>query len=94
MWVGKLIFERVIHLTSYMDYGHLVTKEGARESLIAISYGVVEEIDGCLPETENANGVTNVAITNTRNKTLEELRSELISLASFEPSSGKSTTKV
>ncbi|MFS7924057.1 hypothetical protein Hanom_Chr03g00268221 [Helianthus anomalus] len=69
-----------------MDYGHLVTKEGVRESLIAISYGVVEEIRAYLPETENANGVTNNAITNTRNKTLEELRSELISLASFDPS--------
>ncbi|KAF5816153.1 hypothetical protein HanRHA438_Chr03g0142461 [Helianthus annuus] len=69
-----------------MDYGHLVTKEGARESLIAISYDVVEEIRAFLPETENANGVTNDAITNTRNKTLEELRSELISLASFDPS--------
>lgn len=68
-----------------MDYSHLVTEEGARESLIAISYGVVENID-YLPDTENAIDIKEVPITNGKMKTMEELRSELISIASFEPS--------
>ncbi|KAI3756468.1 hypothetical protein L1987_56289 [Smallanthus sonchifolius] len=58
----------------------MVQEESARESLIAISYGVTEEI-AYLPETEIAND----AVTITRKKTIDELRSELISLASVEP---------
>ncbi|KAI3804336.1 hypothetical protein L1987_25799 [Smallanthus sonchifolius] len=71
-----------------MDYIHLVTEESARESLIAISYGVTEEI-AYLPVTEIASD----AVTITRKKTIDELRSELISLASVEPLKiDKSTT--
>lgn len=70
-----------------MDYTHLVTKEGARESLIAISNGGVVEDIACSPKAANAKSVVDVDLTtSSRSKAIDELRSELISIASFEPS--------
>lgn len=67
-----------------MDHRHLVTKEVVRESLIAISYGVIDEI-AYSPQTKHVTSVIDDVITDARNKTIDEMRLELISLASFEP---------
>ncbi|KAI3681986.1 hypothetical protein L2E82_50296 [Cichorium intybus] len=69
----------------YMDYRHLITEEAARESLIAISYGVSEEIT-YLTETGNENGIKDDTVFTAKIKTMDELRSKLISIAAFEPS--------
>lgn len=71
-----------------MDYKNLVTEEGTRESLIAISYSVPDEIH------KNTNGITKDSITSTRNKTIDELRSELISISTYQPSSDYNTKEV
>ncbi|KAL7596084.1 hypothetical protein Lser_V15G30455 [Lactuca serriola] len=71
-----------------MDYRHLLEEEVARESLIAISNGVGEEIV-YLPESENGNGVEDATVIhNAKIKTIEDelIRSELISIAAFESS--------
>lgn len=69
-----------------MDYRHL-TEESARESLIAISQEIAY-----LPVTENANCIKEATITTAKIKTIDELRSELISIAYFDPSDYNSET--
>ncbi|GKD48215.1 hypothetical protein Tco_1277191, partial [Tanacetum coccineum] len=55
--------------------------ESVRESLIAISQEIAYS-----PVTENANGIKEATITNAKAKTIDELRTELISIAYFDPS--------